>query len=138
MDTELMIHELLAEIKRTQKNTSDYYEYLEEFHGRIVTILSCLCFALFALPMGIYNPRSPKTGNIIYMILVLMIYFFVYARIRNLLAKGEASPVVLYATLLFILGNALLKYLKINLNIDSFFQAAIDRIRKPKTITYSS
>jgi len=100
----------------------DYFEYTEELHSRIVTILSCLCFAIFALPMGIYNPRSPKAGNMVYMISVLIIYFFIYARIRSMVGRGEISPAALYLALLFVTLNGLVKYFKVNLNIDSLFR----------------
>ncbi len=130
LDTELTIDELVAEMNKAPKNSSDYFEYLEEFHGRIVAALSCLCFAIFALPMGIYNPRSPKAGNIIYMITVLMVYFLIYAHIRNLLSKGESSPPILYLALVFVIANGFVKYLKINLNIDSIFQYFLEKRKR--------
>lgn len=130
LDTELSINELVAVMNKVPKNSSDYFQYREEFHGRIVAALACLCFAIFALPMGIYNPRSPKAGNIVYMITVLLVYFLIYAHIRNLLSKGETSPPVLYLALVFIIANGLVKYLKINLNIDSIFQYFLEQRKK--------
>lgn len=121
LDTELTLNELLKEIEASPENTSDYWEYIDELHGRIVTILSCLCFAIFALPMGIFNPRSPKAGNIVYMVLVLIIYFWIYAQTRSMVTRGEISPVWLYFSLVFVVLNGLYRYYKINQNIDSLF-----------------
>ncbi len=120
LDTEMTIDELIRKIGQSAGSPEKYYEYVDEFHGRIVTILSCVCFAIFALPMGIYNPRSPKTGNIIYMIAVLVIYFLIFAQTRTMLVQGKLPPAALYSSLLFVIFTGLLEYLKINLNIDSW------------------
>ena len=114
MDTELTINELVYEINRLPNNVKDYFEYIDEFHARIVTVLSCLCFAIFALPMGIYNPRSPKAGNIVYMVFVLIIYCMLYAQIRSNLTRGNITPGALYLALVFVIVNGLIKYFKIN------------------------
>ncbi len=121
MDTELTMDELLVELNKLPNNVKSYFEYVDEFHARIVTVLSCLCFAIFALPMGIYNPRSPKAGNIVYMVVVLIIYFLIYAQIRSMVTRGAVSPAALYLALLFVILNGLVKYFKINQNIDSLF-----------------
>ncbi len=125
MDTELTIDELYREISSLPSDSKDYFEYVDEFHARIVTVLSCLCFAIFALPMGIYNPRSPKAGNIVYMVLVLITYFFIYARLRAMVTGGDISAIALYLALLFVILNGLIKYYKINQNIDSLLQFAL-------------
>jgi LPS export ABC transporter permease LptF len=122
MDTELTMDELYHEINKLPDNVKEYFEYIDEFHARIVTVLSCLCFAIFALPMGIYNPRSPKAGNIVYMVVVLIVYFLIYAQIRSMVTRGAVSPIALYLALLFVIVNGLIKYFKINQNIDSLFQ----------------
>ncbi|MBU3914991.1 LptF/LptG family permease, partial [bacterium] len=128
LDNELMLDELWEMIQRSKPNSREYFGYLDEFHGRIVTILSCICFAIFALPVGIFNPRNPKAGNIVYLISVLIIYFLIFAQTRSLLIQGKVPPIALYISLLFVVLNGLVKYFKINQNIDSFSEYL--RIRK--------
>jgi hypothetical protein len=74
--------------------------------------------------MGIFNPRSPKAGNIVYMVGVLVVYFLIYAQIRTMVGRGEIAPAALYLALLFVIANGLVKYIKINQNIDSLIQFA--------------
>jgi lipopolysaccharide export system permease protein len=133
MDTELTMDELYEEISTLPTDSKKYYEYIDEFHARIVTVLSCLCFAIFALPMGIYNPRSPKAGNIVYMVLVLITYFFIYARLRTMVTGGDISAIALYLALVFIILNGAVKYYKINQNIDSLLQFAFDAGKRQLT-----
>jgi lipopolysaccharide export system permease protein len=129
-DTELTVDELLDRIDKTPPTDPLHYDYLDELHARIVTILSCICFAVFALPMGIFDPRSPKTGNIIYMIVVLMIYFLIYAQARSMLLMGEAPPVVLYLPLVFALSLGFFSYFKVNHNFNSILEFIRFKIRK--------
>ena len=121
-DTELTVGELLERIEKTPPSDALHYDYLDELHARIVTILSCICFAVFALPMGIFDPRSPKAGNIIYMIAVIIIYFLIYAQARSMLLRGEASPAVLYLPLIFALSLGLISYFKGNHNFNSILE----------------
>ena len=134
LDTELTVNELVSEIKRLPPKSDTYFEYVDEFHSRIVTTLSCICFAIFALPMGIFNPRSPKSGNVVYMVLVLIVYFLIYAQIRAQVVQGTISAVALYLSLLFVVINGYVRYFKINQNIDSFWGYLIKR-RKEKWIS---
>ncbi|NQU63459.1 MAG: YjgP/YjgQ family permease [SAR324 cluster bacterium] len=121
-DTELTVDELLLGIRQMPKSDPLYYDYLDELHARIVTILSCICLAIFAVPMGIFDPRSPKAGNIIYMIAVMLIYFMLYAQIRALLLQGRVPPAALYLPLLFALGLGMISYFKVNHNYNSVLE----------------
>ncbi len=120
LDMELTVEELIERIRRSPSDSTDYLEYTDELHGRIVTILSSICFAIFALPMGIYDPRNPKAGNIIYMITVLTLYFLIFANFRSMLVQGKVPPLSLYSPLVLVIGIAAFKYAKVNYNLNSF------------------
>lgn len=118
-DTELTVDELLERIETVEKESREYFEYVDEYHARIVTALSCVCLAVFALPLGIFDPRSPKSGNILYMLTMIIVYFLIFARARSLMIQGQIHPAVLYLPLLFALGLGLYRFFKINYNFES-------------------
>jgi lipopolysaccharide export system permease protein len=118
-DTEMTVNELLVMVAQKPPENSMYFEYLDELHARIVTVLSCFCFAIFALPMGIFDPRSPKAGNIVFMIAMLIIYFLIYAQSRSLLTQGKTHPLALYLPLALALLMGFFNHFKINHDIDS-------------------
>ena len=117
----LTVHELLEEINiaSQSKNKKSYYGLTEEFHSRIVNFLSCIAFGLFALPIGLFNPRNPKTGRFIYMISMVIIYFVIFSQLKVLLSDGKIHPVFLYSPLLLALIFGGFSYLKINYDINS-------------------
>lgn len=119
MDVELTFDELVNEIKKSPPKSDDYFEYTDELHSRFVTVLSCIAFALFAMPMGIFNPRNPKTGKFVYMIIMMIVYFVIFSQMRSLLVNGKINPVMLYSPLLLSLIIGGLNFLKINHDIHS-------------------
>ncbi len=130
-DAELNVEELLDKIETIPRDNPLHFDYVDELHARIVTALSCICFAVFALPMGIFDPRSPKAGNIIYMLAVIIVYFLIFAQARSMLLQGRVPPITLYLPLLFALGLGFYNYFKVNHNINSIWEAIrIRTIRK--------
>jgi len=121
-DTELTLGELLKMIRGSEPGSTELLEYIEELHGRIVTILSCICLAIFALPIAIQDPRSPKSGSILYIFIGLIIYFYLFAQARSLLVQGRVPVIALYTPLIIAVGVGLFNFYKINHNIDSFLQ----------------
>lgn len=122
-DAELTVDELLHKIKTTPRSNPVHFDYVDELHARIVTALSCICFAVFALPMGIFDPRSPKAGNIIYILAVIIVYFLIFAQARSMLLQGEVPPITLYLPLFLALGLGMYNYYKVNHNFSSLLEA---------------
>jgi lipopolysaccharide export system permease protein len=118
-DTEMTVNELWGALEQNTVKDAIYFEYSDEFHSRIVTVLSCLCFAIFALPMGIFDPRSPKAGSVVFMTAVLLLYFLIFAQARNLLTQGRTHPIALYLPLFLALLMGFFNYFKINHDVDS-------------------
>ena len=123
----LTVDELWDEIKiaNQARNKDSYYGLNQEFHSRIVNFLSCIAFGLFALPIGLFNPRNPKTGKFIYMISMVIVYFVIFSQLKVYLSDGKIPPVLLYSPLLlaFIFGG--FSYLKINYDINSLSEFLI-------------
>ena len=119
MDTEMTINELYTNIGKVKPKSKPYFAYIDEMHGRIVTVLSCLSFAIFALPMAIYDPRNPKTGKFVYMILMMIVYYTIFSQARSLLVHGKASPAGVYLPLVFAVFIGLVNFLKVNYDLSS-------------------
>ncbi|MCP4753416.1 MAG: LptF/LptG family permease [Proteobacteria bacterium] len=120
LQTELMVNELLDNIERSPPGSRKTLEYLNEFHGRIVAILSCIGFAVFSLSIGIYDPRNPKSGTIVYMIVMMVVYFLILFQARSLLLLGRTPAAGLYLPFLLTLIVGFINYYRINHDMNSF------------------
>lgn len=132
LDYEMTLDLLLEELSRSPKGSSDYYEYSEELHGRFVTILSCIIIAIFALPIGIYDPRNPKTGKFLYLTLMMIVYFSIYFQVRTKLNQGELPPFALYLPLFGMLLIGLFNFYKINHDLTSLKEFIKLRFQRKK------
>ncbi|MDT8445399.1 MAG: LptF/LptG family permease [bacterium] len=127
-DMQMNIGQLLGGIEASA-GTRDQFEYRDELHGRIATVLSCLVFGIFALPMGIFDPRNPKTMRFVYMLVMVVLYYSLYAQARAMMASGRGSALMIYFPLLLAVGIGLANFFKINYDFDSFRQWISTRIK---------
>lgn len=132
-DTALTLVELIEKIRLTPSGSDELQEYVDELHGRIVTILSCICFGIFALPIAIQDPRRPKSGSILYIIIGLMAYFYLFAQARSLLVQGKATAIALYLPLIISIAVGYYNFYKTNHNIDSYLQFLFAKFRRAGT-----
>jgi lipopolysaccharide export system permease protein len=119
LDTGLSSLALWRKIRKTKSGSKAYLEGMEEFHGRIVTVLSCFCFAIIAIPLAIYNLRNPKGGNIIYLIGIMVLFFMILVVARNMVAEGKLPLAAMYTPVVLAIFLALFRYLKINQDMES-------------------
>ncbi len=118
-DMVMTVGELFEKMKQHPPDSIEYFGLVDEFHSRIVTFLSCISFALFALPTGMFNPRTPKTARFLYMLGMIIVYFSLFSRFRILLSEGKAHPVVLYIPLVLAILAGLFSYTKTNYDFKS-------------------
>lgn len=118
-DMQMSVQRLLGEIEAASSER-ERNEFRDEFHGRIATVLSCLVFAIFALPMGIFDPRNPKTMRFVYMLVMVVLYYSLYSQARAMMASGRGSAALIYFPLLLAVGIGLANFFKINYDFDSF------------------
>jgi lipopolysaccharide export system permease protein len=118
----MTISELMMSLETKGIDPLTRREYVGELHIRIVVVLSCIGFAIFALPMGIFNPRDPKTGKFISIIIVLIIFYIIFAQAQTLLIEGKTDVLALYLPLLFVLIITAISYLKINYDLGSLME----------------
>lgn len=118
-DMQMSLERLLGEIDQAP-GARERAEYRDELHGRIATILSCLVFAIFALPMGIFDPRNPKTMRFVYMLVMVVLYYSLYSQARAMMASGRGPAALIYFPLVLAVGIGLANFFKINYDFDSF------------------
>ncbi|MGK0290479.1 MAG: lipopolysaccharide export LptBFGC system permease protein LptF, partial [bacterium] len=94
-------------------------EYSAEFHSRFVIILACIPFAIFALALGITNPRVPKKTGLLFMIMVLILYFSAHTQFFVRVDRGQTSPYILYVTPFMTLIFSLINFYRINYDYDT-------------------
>ncbi|MDH5560999.1 MAG: LptF/LptG family permease [Deltaproteobacteria bacterium] len=133
LDLEMTQGELYENITRVKdSNKKAYLEYVDEFHGRIVTVLSCFSFAIFALPMGIIDPRNPKTAKFVSMIVMMIIYYSIFSKARSMFVDGKAYAISLYFPLLLAIAIGYINFYKIYHDLSSYREWFLIKIRKNK------
>ncbi len=118
----MTVPEMYDAMQTMKLDKSTYFKFLNEYHSRIVTVLSGICFAIFAVPLGIFDPRNPKTGKFIYMIVMMVVFYSVSIQARALLLSGKVHPITLYLPLFLSLMVATISYLRINYDLNSVIE----------------
>lgn len=67
-----------------------------ELFFRLTTPLACLAFAVAALPMGVFNPRTGQSGSFVKAILLVVVYYVLWIGFKDLAYNQEAPPEVLF------------------------------------------
>ena len=127
MNIELTSIELWDKISRSKPGSKQYLESVDEFHGRVVTVLSCLCFAIFSLSMAVYDPRNPKAGSIVYLIIMMITFFLIFVQMRALLLRGLVPFPALYSPVILVLAVGFFQYYRINYDLGSIKEMIVNR-----------
>src|SRR6185369_16933596 len=64
------------------------------FHSRFIFPFASLVFAILAVPLGIQNRRSGKSGGFTVSISVILAYYVLTAVVRSFAEKGVVPPVI--------------------------------------------
>ena len=119
IDYEMFFFELVQAIK-SETEPKAKREYVDELHSRLVTILCPFAFAIFALPLGLTDPRNPKSTSFITMLFFMIFYFGLYSQARSMFTQGQSTVVALYLPLLFTLTIGVAFFAKINYDLQTF------------------
>jgi lipopolysaccharide export system permease protein len=65
-----------------------------ELHSRFTFPFASFVFALLAVPLGIQNRRSGKSGGFTVSILIILAYYVLMSVVRNLAEKGVMPPAI--------------------------------------------
>lgn len=70
------------------------FNMLTELHGRFALPAASLVFAVLAVPLGMQNRRSGKSGGFSISIAVLLSYYILMSLLRTLAERGALAPII--------------------------------------------
>jgi len=92
--TEMTMTELLERMKRPGLKDSDVRELAIEVHKKFSIPLSCIFFALIALPLGIKSHRAVKSRGVAVGMIIVASYYLLRIGGEALVETGRLSPVI--------------------------------------------
>ena len=93
-EPDLWISELQQQIDNSQTPAKDRLKMLAELHSRFTFPCASLVFAILAVPLGIQNRRSGRSGGFTVSIAIILAYYVLMSVARTLAEKGTIPPVV--------------------------------------------
>jgi lipopolysaccharide export system permease protein len=92
--TEMTMSELLSRMKKPGLDNAAVRELAIEVHKKFSIPLSCIFFALLALPLGIKGHRAVKSRGFAVGIIVVSLYYLLRIGGEALVETGRLTPVV--------------------------------------------
>ncbi|MFZ2950808.1 MAG: LPS export ABC transporter permease LptF [Desulfuromonadaceae bacterium] len=93
-EPDLWISELQRQINDPGTSVKNRLKLLSEFHSRFTFPFASLVFAILAVPLGIQNRRSGKSGGFTVSIGIILTYYVLMSVVRTLAEKGAVPPAV--------------------------------------------
>jgi lipopolysaccharide export system permease protein len=130
--TDMTMSELLSKMKKPGLEQSAVRELAIEVHKKFSIPLSCIFFALLALPLGIKSHRAVKSRGFAMGIIIVSLYYLLRIGGEALVETGRLTPEVGVWTpnLIFAILGIYLFYMAYN-EISLWHMAKIYLWRKP-------
>lgn len=93
-ETDLWLSELQQQIDNPGISVKDRLKTQAEFHSRFTFPFASLVFAVLAVPLGIQNRRSGKSGGFTVSIGIILTYYVLMSVVKTLAEKGAVPPAV--------------------------------------------
>lgn len=93
-EPDMWLSELQRQIDDPVTSGKDRLKMLTELHSRFTFPFASLVFAILAVPLGIQNRRSGKSGGFTISISIILAYYVLMSVVRTLAEKGVVPPVV--------------------------------------------
>jgi lipopolysaccharide export system permease protein len=103
---DMTIGELLKNIEKRDRKPEDIRDMIIELHKKVSVPLSCLVFALLAVPFGIVSKRSGKSRGFTVGLLIVVVYYTLQLAGEALGETGKIHPVLAVWAPNMILGVA--------------------------------
>jgi len=91
---DMTIDELLVNIKISDRKTDEIRDMVIELHKKLSIPLSCLVFAILAVPFGIVSKRSGKSRGFTVGILIVVFYYTLQLAGEAMGETGKISPIL--------------------------------------------
>jgi lipopolysaccharide export system permease protein len=133
-EADMWLSELRSQIDNTATAPKDRLKTMAEYHSRFTFPFASLVFAILAVPLGIQNRRSGKSGGFTVSIAIILAYYVLMSVVRTLAERGAVPPAValwIPDLVFFILGIFLLRRASLEKSIPAIdFKAALNYFRK--------
>jgi lipopolysaccharide export system permease protein len=107
-EPDMWISELSHQIDDPGTAGKERLKLLAELHSRFTFPFASLVFAILAVPLGIQNRRSGKSGGFTISIAIILSYYVLMSVVRTLAEKGTVAPfLALWLPNLFFLALGL-------------------------------
>lgn len=93
-NADMWLSELQRQIKDSGTSVKDRLKMKAEFHSRFTFPFASLVFAILAVPLGIQNRRSGKSGGFTVSIGIILTYYVLMSVVRTFAERGAVPPVV--------------------------------------------
>lgn len=135
-ESDMWLSELLSQMNDSGLSTKDRQKYRTEFHSRFTFPCASLMFAILAVPLGIQNRRSGKSGGFAVSILIILSYYVMMSVARTFPEKGMLpSSIALWLPNLIFLGIGLyfLRMASLEKSFSHFqFNTILDSFRRSR------
>lgn len=92
--SDLRLSELQRQIKDSGTPVKDRLKMISELQSRFTFPVASLVFAILAVPLGIQNRRSGKSGGFTISIAIILTYYVLMSVVRTFAERGVVPPVV--------------------------------------------
>ena len=93
-EPDMWLSELQSQMDKPGISAKNHLKLLSEFHSRFTFPFASLVFAILAVPLGIQNRRSGKSGGFTVSIAIILAYYLLTSVVRMLSEKGAVHPAV--------------------------------------------
>lgn len=93
-EPDMWLSELLRQIDDPGTPAKNRLKMLAELHSRFTFPFASLVFAILAVPLGIQNRRSGKSGGFTVSIVIILAYYVLMSVVRTLAERGDVPPAV--------------------------------------------
>ena len=93
-EPDMWVSELRSQIGDSGTTAKNRLKMLAELHSRFTFPFASLVFAILAVPLGLQNRRSGKSGGFTISIVIILTYYVLMSVVRTLAEKGVIHPAV--------------------------------------------
>ena len=93
---ELDMNQLVKVMSSFPSDSEEYYQYSWEIYFRLFISTGVILLALFAIPMGNVNPRSPNVWNPLFFLFKLISFYIFLILMQALIVRGIVHPITLF------------------------------------------
>lgn len=133
-EPDMWISELRRQIDDPVISPKNRLKMMAEFHSRFTFPFASLVFAILAVPLGIQNRRSGKSGGFTVSMIIILAYYVLMSVARTVAERGVVPPVValwIPNLIFFAMGCFLLRTASLDKSISLFpLKPVLDYFRR--------